>query len=40
MGWIDAFSASEVNKGEWRVLELGDMDVAIFNIDPCSNCHP
>lgn len=33
MEWIDAFPASEVNKGEWRVLELDDMDVAIFNIE-------
>lgn len=33
MEWIDAFPEGELNDGEWRVLELDDMDVAVFNID-------
>jgi len=33
MDWINAFPMSELDAGEWRVLELGDNDVAVFNID-------
>ena len=33
MEWANAFPACELDVGEWRVLELDDMDIAIFNID-------
>ena len=33
MLWIDAFSANELQAGEWRLLELDDVDIAVFNID-------
>ena len=33
MVWVDAFPASEIGRGEWQVLELDDIDIAIFNID-------
>lgn len=33
MDWINAFPISELDAGEWRVLELGDDNVAVFNIN-------
>ena len=33
MEWIDAFLENELGAGKWRVLELDDIDVAVFNID-------
>ena len=33
MLWIDAFPANELQAGEWRLLELDDVDIAVFKID-------
>jgi len=33
MEWVDVFPTNELATGEWRVVELDDIDVAVFNID-------